>query len=81
MTDFDSNHHQLSFHLGRIEGKVDALLHSRDRHEASIAELQTRLGELESSKARLGGIQTAISAAISLVVSAFTLYFLYHPSH
>jgi hypothetical protein len=57
---------EITFILGRLEGKVDSLLAISRQQSAELAEHDTRLRKLESSKAYLLGISVAVATLASL---------------
>jgi hypothetical protein len=58
--------------LGRLEGKVDALVTAVGTHEEHVEKLEARIRSLENSRAWLLGAATIISAAVSVAVKKFT---------
>ena len=58
--------------LGRLEGKVDALIAQQIRTQEDIDSLETRVRALEGSKAALLGRCTAVGAASSYLVDILT---------
>ncbi len=71
----DSQHNgDVLLHLGRLEGKVDALLHSRDRHEAELTTLQRAVSNLEHSRAKLLGACMALGGVASIAVQLIQTY-------
>lgn len=57
--------------LGRLEGKVDALISQQARHQRQLDILDSRIRRLEGSKALLVGICTTLATAASYVVTLF----------
>ena len=55
--------------LGRLEGKVDALISQELRTRETIDELENRVRSLECCKARLVGICTTAGAIASYLVN------------
>tara|TARA_S200002703_G_scaffold51608_3_gene44850 strand:- start:13967 stop:14176 length:210 start_codon:yes stop_codon:yes gene_type:complete len=55
--------------LGRLEGKVDALIAQEVRTQEDISQLDQRVRLLEGSKALLFGACTALGAVASYLVS------------
>jgi uncharacterized protein (UPF0261 family) len=55
--------------LGRLEGKVDALIAQTRTVEVDIEKHDVRLRQLESSKAYLVGASAALAALVSYFVS------------
>lgn len=58
--------------LGRLEGKVDALMAQETRTQGNLRDLDTRVRYLEGSKALLFGICMALGTAASYLVSIYT---------
>lgn len=58
--------------LGRLEGKVDALIAQQTRTQEDIDQLEHRVRSLEGSKALLLGICTAVGAVTSYLVDIVT---------
>lgn len=58
--------------LGRLEGKVDALMAQETRTQGSLRALETRVRYLEGSKALLFGICMALGTAASYLVTLYT---------
>lgn len=58
--------------LGRLEGKVDAIIAQQVRTQEDIDQLDHRVRSLESSKALLFGGCTAIGAVASYLVNLVT---------
>jgi hypothetical protein len=54
--------------LGRLEGKVDAMMTSLRLQEQELKNLDKRIRELEQSKAWMLGAAAVISTLIGLVV-------------
>jgi hypothetical protein len=57
--------------LGRLEGKVDALISQQARHQKQLDILDSRICRLEGSKALLVGMCTALATAASYVVTLY----------
>ena len=55
--------------LGRLEGKVDALIAQQVRTQEDVDQLDQRLRILEGSKAMIFGACAALGAAASYVVN------------
>jgi hypothetical protein len=55
--------------LGRLEGKVDALMSRQSRHDKELAHQERRIRHLEQSKAWLFGAAACIGAVVSVVVT------------
>ena len=58
--------------LGRLEGKVDALMGQQGRHQSDMDNLDDRVRSLEGHKAQLLGVCAAIASAASYLVSVIT---------
>jgi len=58
---------EITFILGRLEGKVDSLLAISRQQSAELSEHDTRLRKLEAYKAYLIGISVAVAAIASLI--------------
>lgn len=58
--------------LGRLEGKVDALIAQQVRTQEDIDLLDTRIRALEGSKALMFGACTGIGAVASYLVNLIT---------
>jgi len=54
--------------LGRLEGKVDAMMTSLRVQEQELKQLDKRIRELEQSRAWLLGVAAIISLAAGLIV-------------
>ena len=57
--------------LGRLEGKVDALIAQQLRTQDTIEELDRRVRLLENSRTLILGGRTALATIASLVVSYY----------
>jgi hypothetical protein len=55
--------------LGRLEGKVDALISRQSRHDKELAHQERRIRQLEQSKAWLFGAAAIIGGIASIVVT------------
>ena len=55
--------------LGRLEGKMDALISQQKRIQVDLDDLDRRLRQLEGSKAALAGLCTALAATASYLVT------------
>jgi len=55
--------------LGRLEGKVDALLQGMKVLQKDLEELEGRIRELETSKSFLLGATGVIASGVSMLVS------------
>jgi hypothetical protein len=69
MTDSDKN---IMLALGRLEGKVDALMAQHGRHQLDMDLLDERVRHLEKYKAQLLGVCAAIASAASYLISSIT---------
>jgi hypothetical protein len=58
--------------LGRLEGKMDALIAITNAHNELIQKHDDRLRELENSRSALIGAVAILSTAISAAVAWFT---------
>lgn len=58
--------------LGRLEGKMDALIAIANAHNDLIQKHDERLRELETSRSALIGAVAILSTAISAAVAWFT---------
>jgi hypothetical protein len=58
--------------LGRLEGKMDALITNGRQQSEATREHDTRLRKLETSKAALVGICSVAAFVISMAVSSFS---------
>ena len=58
--------------LGRLEGKVDALISQQSAFQTDIKTLENRVRTLEGSKAVLIGACGVVASAISFAISYFT---------
>jgi len=58
--------------LGRLEGKMDALIAITNAHNELIQKHDERLRELENSRSALIGAVAILSTAISAAVAWFT---------
>jgi len=57
----------ITFILGRLEGKVDSLLSSSRKQSDELAKQDIRIRKLEAYKAYLLGIAVAVAAVASLL--------------
>lgn len=62
----------ITFILGRLEGKVDSLLVAHSRLDERTTVLENRVNVLDSYKAYLMGACAAISVAVSAAFYYFT---------
>lgn len=68
MSDDHENHENLVLlNLGRLEGKMDALLQSINRHDQDLEMLSRSVQDLERSRAKFIGICLATSTAASYI--------------
>lgn len=74
MSDMSTHNGDVLLHLGRLEGKVDALLHSRDRHEVELTVLQRAVSDLQHSRAKLLGACLALGGVSSIAVQLIQTY-------
>jgi hypothetical protein len=67
---------ELMLAVGRLEGKVDAILQMQRLHEEQIKNHEERLRELEHSRSFTMGMAAAIGAGVSVglnvAIKAFT---------
>jgi hypothetical protein len=67
---------ELMLAVGRLEGKVDAILQMQRLHEEQIKNHEERLRELEHSRSFTMGMAAAVGAGVSvglnLAIKAFT---------
>jgi hypothetical protein len=71
----ETQHHgDVLLHLGRLEGKVDALLHSRDRHESELSGLQSAVSDLQHSRSKLLGVCLTLGGVSSIAVQLIQTY-------
>lgn len=57
--------------LGRLEGKVDALIAQMQRTQTDMDDLDVRVRTLEGSKALLAGVCTVLATLVAYTVSIF----------
>lgn len=55
--------------LGRLEGKVDALMSRQSRHDKELSHQERRIRHLEQSKAWLFGVAACIGGVVSVIVT------------
>ena len=65
-------HGDILLALGRLEGKVDALMAQQARTQTDLDDLDKRMRSLEGSKAVLFGACTALGGVTSYLVTLFT---------
>jgi len=58
---------ELLLALGRLEGKVDALMTRQAVHDEELERVETRVRKLENSRSWLMGASAAVGASISLL--------------
>lgn len=63
---------ELLLALGRLEGKVDALITAESMHNATATKHDDRLRQLEQSRSALVGAVAILSTAISALVAWMT---------
>ncbi len=56
--------------LGRLEGKVDALVSAVGVHEENVEKLEERVRILENARAKVIGISAGLASVISMVAFA-----------
>lgn len=59
----------IRFILGRLEGKVDALITQIGTQRRTLTNHESRLQELEKSKAWILGLSAACSGGIALLIN------------
>ena len=60
---------QVLLALGRLEGKVDALMSQQSKHQADMDSLDVRVRHLEGSKALLFGACAVLATGASYIVT------------
>ena len=70
-------HDELFLALGRLEGKMDALLQMQRIQEEQIKNHEERLRELEHSRSFTLGMAAAIGAAVSLTLNVIVKFFVH----
>ena len=63
-----ANDEDIKYMLGRLEGKVDALIASVQKQNSDIQEHEKRIRILETSKAWVLGWSSAAAILVSLVI-------------
>ena len=58
---------ELLLALGRLEGKVDALITRQAVHDEELERMETRLRNLEQGRSWLMGASAAIGASVSFL--------------
>ena len=67
-----SNQDDLLFAMGRLEGKVDALLSSIRKHDQELSQLETRLRQLEQYKFLTLGAAGVVDGVVSALMQFIT---------
>lgn len=67
-----SNDQELSFILGRLEGKVDSLLAISKIQQSTLTEHDERLRQLEHYKAYVLGVTIAVGSLVSYLTQFLT---------
>ena len=67
MSDYNDKLGDVLLMLGRLEGKMDAILSARADDRDELAKLTVRVSSLERSRAYLLGISTIVSAIGTLL--------------
>jgi hypothetical protein len=67
-----SNEQELSFILGRLEGKVDSLLAISKIQQTTLTEHDERLRHLEHYKSYVIGVTIAVGAIVSYLTQFLT---------
>ena len=67
-----SNQDDLLFAMGRLEGKVDALLSSIRKHDQELSQLEVRLRQLEQYKFLTLGAAGVIGGIVSALMDFIT---------
>jgi hypothetical protein len=65
---------QLLLALGRLEGKVDALLNLQKMQEEQLKAHDERLRKLEDHKHHVIGVVTVVGAGVSLAVAVLSRF-------
>ena len=60
---------QVLLALGRLEGKVDALMSQQSKHQVDMDSLDVRVRHLEGSKALLFGACAVLATGASYIVT------------
>jgi hypothetical protein len=63
------NHENIFLHLGRLEGKVDAILANQTLMAKQLDHHDQRLGKLENYKAYLIGVSATVGAGMSWLMN------------
>ena len=67
-----SNQDDLLFAMGRLEGKVDALLSSIRKHDQELSQLEVRLRQLEQYKFLTLGAAGVVGGVVSALMQFVT---------
>ena len=67
-----STQDDLLFAMGRLEGKVDALLSSIRKHDQELSQLETRLRQLEQYKFLTLGAAGVVGGVVSALMQFIT---------
>lgn len=67
-----SNQDDLLFAMGRLEGKVDALLSSIRKHDQELSQLEVRLRQLEQYKFLTLGAAGVVGGVVSALMQFIT---------
>lgn len=65
----DTTDKEILLALGRLEGKVDALISRQMVHDEELERQDQRIRSLEQSKAWLFGVAACIGGSVSLLVT------------
>jgi hypothetical protein len=63
-----TNREDLFLHLGRLEGKVDAILSNQTEQKKRIESIEVRVSKLENYKSYLIGISATIGALVTWLI-------------
>ncbi len=77
MDTFEVSHLDIYHRLGRIEGKVDALVAASDRRDERLDTHSKRIGTLEKGRVRDKAFTAGVAATVSGCVTAVTMWFKY----
>ena len=67
-----SNQDDLLFAMGRLEGKVDAILSSIRKHDQELSQLEIRLRQLEQYKFLTLGAAGVVGGVVSALMQFIT---------
>tara|TARA_B100000470_G_scaffold187868_1_gene153738 strand:- start:1352 stop:1558 length:207 start_codon:yes stop_codon:yes gene_type:complete len=67
-----SNQDDLLFAMGRLEGKVDAILSSIRKHDQELSQLEVRLRQLEQYKFLTLGAAGVVGGVVSALMQFIT---------